>query len=142
MYFSIGVMITSVFNTQVDQTRIEGVSSNDLFAIPSMMGLAFVLALCSTSDAFIAAPMAMPDAGLPSAAKLAFLVFGPMLDVKLVFMYASIFRRKFLVGLCVALFLMVALLSKPWERIFFPEELIKKSADAVQVVTPPSAQKP
>jgi uncharacterized membrane protein YraQ (UPF0718 family) len=83
--------------------------------------------------------MAMPESGLPSAAKLAFLVFGPMLDVKLVFMYASIFRRKFLIGLSVALFLLVALLSKPWERIFFPEELItKKKADTVQTVTPPA----
>jgi uncharacterized membrane protein YraQ (UPF0718 family) len=140
MYFAIGVVITSIFNTQVDQTRIAAVANNEALAIPSMMGLAFILALCSTSDAFIAAPMAMPDAGLPSAAKLAFLVFGPMLDVKLVFMYASIFRRKFLIGLCIALFLLVALLSKPWERIFFPVELIKKKADAVQVA-PPSAQK-
>jgi uncharacterized membrane protein YraQ (UPF0718 family) len=138
MYFAIGVAITSVFNTQVDQTRIEAVSTNEFLAIPSMMGLAFILALCSTSDAFIAAPMAMPDSGLPSAAKLAFLVFGPMLDVKLVFMYASIFRRKFLIGLCIALFLMVALLSKPWARIFFPEALTKKSAIPAQTVTPPS----
>ncbi len=140
MYFAIGVMITSVFNTQVDQTRIEGVAKNEFLAVPSMMGLSFVLALCSTSDAFIAAPMAMPDAGLPSAAKLAFLVFGPMLDVKLVFMYASIFRRKFLIGLCVALFFMVALLSKSWERIFFPAEKLKKTAaEAVQSASPTPA---
>ncbi|RBP41312.1 hypothetical protein DES53_107143 [Roseimicrobium gellanilyticum] len=140
MYFAIGVMITSVFNTQVDQTRIEAVSSNDFFAVPSMMGLAFILALCSTSDAFIAAPMAMPEAGFPSAAKLAFLVFGPMLDVKLVFMYASIFRRKFLMGLCVALFLLVALLSKPWEKVFFPSDNSKviPAATTSQTATPPA----
>jgi uncharacterized membrane protein YraQ (UPF0718 family) len=121
MYFAIGVMITSVFNTQVDQSRIEAVAAHEYVAIPSMMGLAFVLALCSTSDAFIAAPMSMPYSGLASAAKLAFLVFGPMLDVKLVFMYASVFRRKFLIWLCVALFLLVGLLSKPWGMLFhFP----------------------
>jgi uncharacterized membrane protein YraQ (UPF0718 family) len=142
MYFAIGVMITSVFNTQVDQTRIDAVAAHEYFAIPSMMGLAFVLALCSTSDAFIAAPMAMPDSGLGSAAKLAFLVFGPMLDVKLVFMYASVFRRKFMIWLCIALFLLVALLSKPWALIFFED---KKAADtgpapAAQVVTPPPAK--
>ena len=139
MYFAIGVMITSVFNTQVDQTRIEAVASHDYFAIPSMMGLAFVLALCSTSDAFIAAPMAMPDSGLASAAKLAFLVFGPMLDVKLVFMYASIFRRKFMIGLCVALFVLVALASKPWAMIFF-EDKNDKAKPVVESVAP--ANKP
>lgn len=138
MYFAIGVMITSVFNTQVDQSRIDAVAAHEYFAIPSMMGLAFVLALCSTSDAFIAAPMAMPDSGLGSAAKLAFLVFGPMLDVKLVFMYASVFRRKFMIWLCVALFVIVALLSKPWALIFFDGKKNDSSKSAVESVTAPA----
>jgi uncharacterized membrane protein YraQ (UPF0718 family) len=139
MYFAIGVMITSVFNTQVDQTRIVAVSAHDYIAIPSMMGLAFVLALCSTSDAFIAAPMAMPLSGFASAAKLAFLVFGPMLDIKLVFMYSSIFRKKFLVGFCIALFIIVGLLSEPWAKIFFKEQTTeaKAAAQAVQTSAKP-----
>ncbi len=137
MYFGIGVMITSVFNTQVDQTRIDAVAAHEYFAIPSMMGLAFVLALCSTSDAFIAAPMAMPISGFASAAKLAFLVFGPMLDVKLVFMYSSVFRRKFMIWLCIALFFLVALLSKPWALIFF-EDKNAAASPVVQAVSVPS----
>ncbi|MEZ0386337.1 MAG: permease [Verrucomicrobium sp.] len=110
MYFAIGVMITSVFNTQVDQSRIVAVAGNELVAVPSMMGLAFVLALCSTSDAFIAAPMD----SFSVASKLAFLVFGPMLDVKLVFMYAAVFRRKFMITLSIAIFVLIALLCEPW----------------------------
>ena len=138
MYFAIGVMITSVFNTQVDQSRVVAVSGHDYVAIPSMMGLAFVLALCSTSDAFIAAPMAMPLSGYASAAKLAFLVFGPMLDIKLVFMYSSIFRKKFLVGFCIALFIIVGLLSEPWARIFFKDNNNGGGKPAVEAVTPPA----
>ena len=137
MYFAIGVMITSVFNTQVDQSRVVAVSGHDYIAIPSMMGLAFVLALCSTSDAFIAAPMAMPVSGFASAAKLAFLVFGPMLDIKLVFMYSSIFRKKFLVGFCIALFIIVGLLSKPWAMIFFKDNN-GRGRPAVEAVTSPA----
>lgn len=110
VYFSIGVMITSVFNTQVDQTQIQALAGNDIVAVPSLMGLAFVLALCSTSDAFIAAPMATFSTG----AKLAFLVLGPMLDVKLIFMYSSVFRRKFVVTLAITLFVLVGLISVPW----------------------------
>ncbi len=136
MYFAIGVAITSVFNTQVNQDIVKSVAGNDFLAIPSMMGLAFVLALCSTSDAFIGATMAMPEAGLPSAAKLAFLVFGPMLDVKLVFMYASVFRRKFLVVLCLALFLLVALLSKPFAMLFNFPDPNKPAAAAVETSAP------
>lgn len=113
VYFSIGVMITSVFNTQVDQTQIQALAGNDMVAVPSLMSLAFVLALCSTSDAFIAAPMATFSTG----AKLAFLVLGPMLDVKLIFMYSSVFRRRFVVTLAIALFVLVGVLSVPWAAI-------------------------
>lgn len=112
MYFTIGVLITAAFNTQIDQSKITAVAGNELFAVPTLMGLAFALALCSTSDAFIAAPMD----SFSNAAKLAFLVFGPMLDVKLVFMYSSVFRRKFMVGLCISIFLLVALLCEPWAK--------------------------
>lgn len=110
MYFTIGILITSVFNTQVNQSWIMAVAGHDYLAVPSMMGLAFALALCSTSDAFIAAPMT----SFSYAAKLAFLVLGPMLDVKLIFMYSSIFRRKFVISLAITLFVLVGILSGPW----------------------------
>ena len=110
MYFTIGVMITSVFNTQVDQSKLQLVAGNDFLAAPALMGLAYILALCSTSDAFIAAPMQ----AFSYTAKLAFLVFGPMLDIKLTFMYASVFRRGFLIKLAIALFVLVGALSGPW----------------------------
>ncbi len=113
MYFTVGILITSVFNTQVNQGWITAVAGNDYFAVPSMMGLAFALALCSTSDAFIAAPMT----SFSYAAKLAFLVLGPMLDVKLIFMYSSVFRRKFVISLALTLFVLVGVLSGPWSWI-------------------------
>lgn len=130
MYFSIGVIITSVFNTQIDQAKVDLVAGTDWAAIPSLMGLAFVLALCSTSDAFIAAPMA----AFSSAAKLAFLTFGPMLDVKLVFMYAAVFRRKFVIWLCAAMFVLVAGLSKPWTLLI--DKIQPKPAAAVETIAP------
>ena len=67
MYFAIGVAITSVFNTQVNQAILDQVAGREWIAIPAIMLLAVVLSLCSTSDAFIAAPMAV----FSMAAKLA-----------------------------------------------------------------------
>lgn len=110
MYFILGVLITSVFNTQFDQAVLDPVAGNDLFAVPMMMGLAFVLSLCSTSDAFIAATMHL----FSQVAKLAFLVFGPMMDIKLVFMYLVVFRRNFVLGLVAGVFSLVVLLSLVW----------------------------
>jgi uncharacterized protein len=57
-----------------------------------MMALAFVLSLCSESDAFIAASFVQFGA----AAQLAFLVAGPMVDFKLSALYMGTFRRGFL----------------------------------------------
>lgn len=110
MYFTIGVIITSVFNTQVNQAVLDGVAGNEWLALPSIMGLAFVLSLCSTSDAFIAAPMA----AFSQAAKLAFLVFGPMMDIKLMFMYSVVFRRRVVLIMLLGTFLLIGLLSQPW----------------------------
>jgi hypothetical protein len=113
MYFVIGVCITAVFNTQVDQVILDQIAANPVQAVPGLMGLAMVLSLCSTSDAFIAAPMT----SFSFAAKLAFLVFGPMMDIKLLFMYASIFKRKVVLALFVGLFVIIALWVKPWSEL-------------------------
>jgi uncharacterized protein len=110
MYFTIGALITAVFNTKLlirpdFQSVVAAVSHQDWLAVPSLMGLAVVLSLCSTTDAFIAAALSS-FSWLP---KLAFLVFGPMVDLKLMFMYSTIFRRSFVVKLILALAVLVCL---------------------------------
>jgi hypothetical protein len=70
------------------------------------MGLASVLSVCSTTDAFIAATLTT----FPMAAKLAFLVFGPMMDFKLLFLYGAAFSRRVILFLAVGLFVMIGLL--------------------------------
>ncbi|MBL9115039.1 MAG: permease [Verrucomicrobiaceae bacterium] len=110
MYFTIGVVLTALFNTQVNQAIFGQLAAQPTIALPSLMGLAMVLSLCSTSDAFVAAPMA----AFSQAAKLAFLVFGPMMDIKLLFMYSSIFKRKVVLGLLLWLFIIISLAATPW----------------------------
>ena len=46
----------------------------------------------------------------PTIAKLAFLVFGPVISLKLIFLYSSIFRKRFVFGLAVGLFVVIGLL--------------------------------
>ena len=55
------------------------------------MAVAFVLSLCSEADAFIAASFGSFTPG----AQLAFLVFGPLADMKLTVLYGATFRRWF-----------------------------------------------
>jgi len=54
-----------------------------------------VLSLCSEADAFIAASFGSFTPG----AQLAFLVFGPIADLKLSVLYGATFRRWFLLRL-------------------------------------------
>ncbi len=105
VYFAIGVTLTALLKTTlIDPTTDfwKGLAENSFAGTPAMMFLAFILSLCSTSDAFIAANLA----NFREAPKLAFMVFGPMMDAKLVFLYSTVFRWKFIFGLLVALFIL------------------------------------
>jgi uncharacterized membrane protein YraQ (UPF0718 family) len=106
VFFILGVAISALFSTSVNQELIMPLALSDWIATFSLMGFAAILSLCSTSDAFIAATLI----AFPAVAKLAFLVFGPMFDLKLLFIYSAVFRKRFVAGLGVALFILIGLI--------------------------------
>ena len=121
MYFIIGVMIASIFKTQIVfrpsmQEQIYSVASNVWLAPLILMVLAFVLSLCSTTDAFVIAA----DSLFTKTAKLAFLVFGPMMDMKLIFLYSTILQRRAVLLLVIALSSLTWLLCQGWHQILEP----------------------
>ena len=131
IYFVIGITIVAIVNTPppVDQETIplrdyiDGTAGSTWGAPAALMGLAFLLSLCSTSDAFIAATL---DA-FSNGPRLAFLVFGPMMDVKLIFLYGTILSRKFILILAVGLFIAIGALSIALEPLF---EKMQKENDS------------
>ena len=76
-----------------------------------MMLLAMLLSVCSEADAFVAA--SFPS--FSPASKLAFVTIGPMIDLKLIGMYATTFNRRFLMLLLVVPTLLVLVLCLLWE---------------------------
>jgi uncharacterized membrane protein YraQ (UPF0718 family) len=94
--------------------------NSPLLAILAMMGLAIVLCLCSEADAFVAASFTT----LHPAAKMAFLVLGPMLDFKLYMMYTRVFRPRLIYtifGSVIVLTLIYSLvLYVGWQSIVGP----------------------
>ena len=122
IYFVIGITIVAIVNTPppVDQQTIplrdyiDGTAESIWGAPAALMGLSFLLSLCSTSDAFIAATLDTFSIG----PRLAFLVFGPMMDVKLLFLYSTILSRKFILILAAGLFIGIGALSVLLEPIF------------------------
>ena len=120
LYFTIGVVLTAILKTTViDPTDDfwKNLADNSLIGSAGMMVLAFVLSLCSTSDAFIAANFA----NFKEGPKLAFMVFGPMVDAKLIFLYSTVFKWKFIVFLVVAIFILTGAFSLIVENIILPE---------------------
>ena len=117
VYFAIGVTITALFNTGIAPGAhwLDSLAANETAAPAALMALAFILSLCSTSDAFIAATLDKFSWG----AKLAFLTFGPMMDVKLLFLYQTVLRKRFIVFLAIGLFVAIGAITIFWQHQLF-----------------------
>lgn len=91
-FLIVGAAIAAAVQTFVPQTILNGVADLPVLSIVAMMALAYVMSLCSESDAFVAASFVQ----FTAPAQLAFLVFGPMVDTKLSALYVGTFGRGFL----------------------------------------------
>ncbi|MEC2799646.1 permease, partial [Bacillus thuringiensis] len=91
-YLLIGAFLASVFQTFFDRNVLDAVAHNEVIAPFIMMGFGYVLSICSAADAFIAASFGHV---FSVKALLAFLVFGPMLDMKNTLMLFAYFQKKF-----------------------------------------------
>jgi uncharacterized protein len=113
-YLVLGASVAAALQTFVPQSVVGSVAGTPVVDLLAMMLLAFLLSLCSESDAFVAASFVQFGVG----AQLAFLVFGPMVDTKLGFLYTGTFSRGFLrtVVLVVGA---VTLAGTLWIEVFF-----------------------
>jgi uncharacterized membrane protein YraQ (UPF0718 family) len=93
-YVIAGSLLAAALQTLVPQAVFLQLRTNAVTSILTMMALAFVLSVCSTADAFLA--LAFTNL-FPPAAVLAFLVFGPMIDIKSTLMLLRVFRRRSIV---------------------------------------------
>jgi uncharacterized membrane protein YraQ (UPF0718 family) len=114
VFFVIGTAITSAFAVGVDREAIAPFAQSPFLSVVALMALAALLALCSTTDAFVAATQLTI---FPPAAKLAFLLFGPVFDLKLFWLYGLIFRRRFIVLMAIALFALIAFICWGWAML-------------------------
>lgn len=90
-----GAALAAAMQTLVPQEVFTGVLTSPLVGSALLMAFAFVLSLCSEADAFVAISFVQ----FPIGPQLAFLVFGPVLDIKLSLLYAATFGWGFVVRL-------------------------------------------
>lgn len=94
-YLIIGAFLAAFVQTYLSAKTLLEAGSGTVSSIAIMMGLAYVLSLCSEADAFIGASF---SSIFPTSAILSFLIFGPMMDLKNTLMMLSVFRVKFVIG--------------------------------------------
>lgn len=95
-FLVIGAMLAAAVNTFVPRAIVDTVAGQAVIGVLTLALFAFVVALCSESDAFVAASFT----AFSDTAKLAFLVVGPAMDVKLASMevgqFGAPFARQFI----------------------------------------------
>lgn len=86
----VGAALAALINSGFSRAAMEPFAQNPWAAVAGMSALAIGLNLCSEADAFVARSFL----AFPLAAKMAFLVLGPMVDLKLIAMYTTVFKPK------------------------------------------------
>ncbi len=90
-YLVVGAALAAIFQTIVPREALLALGQGPVVSVLVLMGLATILSICSTVDAFVA--LAFAGSFLPGA-MLAFLVFGPMIDLKSILLFETTFRRR------------------------------------------------
>jgi uncharacterized membrane protein YraQ (UPF0718 family) len=90
-YLVIGAAAAAMLHVVVPDWLVAHLAGHLLLGVVVMAVLAVVLSLCSEADAFVAASLTM----VPLVPRLAFLVVGPAVDIKLFAMQSGMFGRAF-----------------------------------------------
>lgn len=107
-YLVAGSMLAAAMQTVVPQPVLLALGSGTITSIVAMMALAFVLSVCSTVDAFLA--LAFVNTFTP-ASILAFLTFGPMVDIKSSLMFLGVFKGRVVLYLILLPLVMTLLIT-------------------------------
>ncbi|GAB4495678.1 MAG: permease [Anaerolineales bacterium] len=90
-YLVIGAALAAALQALVPQPILLTLGQGPVVSVLVLMLLAVVLSICSTVDAFVV--LGFVGTFSPGAI-LAFLVFGPMVDIKSTLMYLSVFKKR------------------------------------------------
>ena len=107
-YMAVGAILAATMQILLPISNIGGIVQNKYISTFIMMLLAFALSLCSTSDAFIARTFMN---SLSKNSILAFILLGPMIDIKNTIVLNKSFNKKFVIVLIGTIFLTVYLIS-------------------------------
>ncbi|MFE1443578.1 permease [Streptomyces sp. NPDC058739] len=106
-FLVVGAMAAATLRTVVPAGWLQAAAGSPAISLLALAVLAVVLSICSEADAFVAASLSQ----FSLTARLAFLVVGPMIDLKLFAMQAATFGRTFALRFAPATFILAVLVS-------------------------------
>ncbi|GAB4053791.1 permease [Catellatospora paridis] len=106
-FLVLGAMAAATINVLVPESVLQAVADQPVLSVLALAVLAVLLSICSEADAFVAASLSQ----FSLTARLAFLVVGPMVDLKLISMQAGVFGRRFAMRFAPATFVMAVVVA-------------------------------
>jgi uncharacterized membrane protein YraQ (UPF0718 family) len=106
-FLVVGGLTAAVLNVLVPKQWLDTLASYPVLSVLALAALAVVLSICSEADAFVAASLTQ----FSPTAMLAFMVVGPMVDIKLFAMQAGTFGRRFATRFAPTTFVVAVLAS-------------------------------
>ncbi|MER7679698.1 permease [Streptomyces sp. NPDC096934] len=104
-FLVIGAMAAATLKAVVPASWLHAAAGNPVVAVLALAVLAVLLSICSEADAFVVSSLTQ----FSLTARLAFLVVGPMIDLKLFAMQAGTFGRGFALRFAPATFVLAVL---------------------------------
>jgi uncharacterized membrane protein YraQ (UPF0718 family) len=90
-FLIVGAATAATLQTAVPRDVLDAVAGSAALSVLALAALAVVMAICSEADAFVAASLTQ----FSMTSRLAFMVVGPMVDVKLIALQAGTFGGRF-----------------------------------------------
>ena len=111
----IGAMVAGFIQVVVPRETILLLGNSPAWSVLVMAVLAFVVSICSSVDAFFALAF---RGSFTSGSLVSFLTFGPMIDVKMLSLMRTTYRRNILLQVSLLVFLMSMLIGLVVNYVF------------------------
>jgi len=107
-YLMFGALIASLFQVLLPRNILNLFKNSNILSIIVLMIFAYLVSLCSTSDSFVGKSLLSM---FSESSILAYLLLGPMIDIKNTFVLLGNYKRSFVVTLITLIFVVIFITS-------------------------------
>ena len=107
-YLMFGALIASLMQVLIPRSVITVFNNNNILSIIVLMLFAYLISLCSTSDSFVGKSLLST---FTESSIVAYLLLGPMIDIKNTIVLLGNYKKKFVVTLISLIFIVIFIIS-------------------------------